>query len=42
MEGYAMKFEKTTLANGLQIVAEINEDALSTSLGFFVRTGGRD
>jgi predicted Zn-dependent peptidase len=37
-----MSFKKTTLDNGLEIIAEINEAALSTSLGFFVRTGGRD
>ena len=37
-----MKFEKTTLDNGLEVVAEINESALSTALGFFVRSGGRD
>lgn len=37
-----MNFQRTTLDNGLEIVAEGNEAALSTSLGFFVRTGGRD
>jgi predicted Zn-dependent peptidase len=30
------------LDNGLEIVAECNERAYSTSLGFFVRTGSRD
>lgn len=37
-----MKFQTTTLENGLEIVAEINDAALSTALGFFVRTGARD
>ncbi len=37
-----MMFQRATLDNGLEIVAETNEAALSTSLGFFVRTGGRD
>ena len=37
-----MEFCKTTLANGLEIVAECNADASSTALGFFVKTGSRD
>lgn len=37
-----MQFQRTVLDNGLEIVAETNEAVLSTSLGFFVRTGGRD
>ncbi|MBQ9872914.1 MAG: insulinase family protein [Thermoguttaceae bacterium] len=37
-----MKFQRTTLDNGLEIVVEQNESALSTALGFFVRTGSRD
>ena len=37
-----MKFHRTTLENGLEIIAEENESALSTSLGFFVKTGSRD
>ncbi|MBQ9372852.1 MAG: insulinase family protein [Thermoguttaceae bacterium] len=37
-----MKFHRTTLDNGLEIIAEENESALSTSLGFFVKTGSRD
>ena len=37
-----MKFQRTTLENGLEIIAETNEDARSTSLGFFVKTGARD
>ena len=34
-----MKFEKATLDNGLNIVAECNAGAYSTALGFFVNTG---
>lgn len=37
-----MKFLNHTLANGLQIVAETNNEAHSTGLGFFVRAGSRD
>ncbi len=37
-----MEFKKTTLDNGLEIIAEINEQALSVAMGVFVRTGARD
>ena len=37
-----MKFLNEQLDNGLEIVAECNDDAHSTSVGFFVRTGSRD
>lgn len=37
-----MKFLTHKLANGLDIVAEVNEHAVSTSIGFFVRAGARD
>ena len=37
-----MKFRNHTLPNGLDIVAECNDAAHSTGLGFFVRTGARD
>jgi predicted Zn-dependent peptidase len=37
-----MRFERKRLDNGLEVIAEISEGALSTSLGFFVRTGSRD
>ena len=37
-----MQFRSQTLDNGLEIIAECNEEARSTSLGFFVRTGARD
>ncbi len=37
-----MEFRSHTLANGLQIVAECNDEAHSTALGYFVQTGARD
>jgi predicted Zn-dependent peptidase len=37
-----MIFLNHTLPNGLEIVAECNDAAYSTALGFFVRTGSRD
>lgn len=37
-----MEFKKTTLPNGLTLVAEINPAAASLAAGFFVRTGSRD
>jgi predicted Zn-dependent peptidase len=37
-----MEFLEHILPNGLEIVAECNEAAYSTALGFFVRTGSRD
>lgn len=37
-----MQFRKQTLDNGLQIIAECNSEARSTSVGYFVRTGARD
>ena len=37
-----MEFERHTLANGLEIIAECNADAHSMSVGFFVQTGSRD
>jgi len=37
-----MNFRQEKLANGLTIVAEINPDAASMGMGFFVRTGSRD
>lgn len=35
-------FKKETLANGLTIVAEVNADAHTSAVGFFVKTGARD
>ncbi len=37
-----MRFMNTTLGNGLEVVAECNDDAYSSALGFFVQTGARD
>ena len=37
-----MRYDRTTLANGLEIVGEYNDEALSMACGFFCRTGGRD
>ena len=37
-----MKFLHERLDNGLDIVAEVTDTALSTSIGFFVKTGARD
>ena len=37
-----MKFERTQLSNGLEIIGEVNPDARSAAVGFFVRTGARD
>lgn len=37
-----MKFQHKTLENGLDIVAEVNPDAYSLAVAFFVKTGARD
>ena len=37
-----MKFFQTKLANGLQVIAELNPSVHSVAMGFFVRTGSRD
>ena len=37
-----MDFRQTELTNGLTVVAEINPNAASMAMGFFVRTGSRD
>lgn len=37
-----MRFLRERLDNGLEIIAEATDGALSTSVGFFVRTGARD
>jgi len=37
-----LEFRSHTLPNGLEILAEVNDDAHSASVGFFVRTGSRD
>jgi predicted Zn-dependent peptidase len=37
-----MQFHRTTLGNGLEVIAEINNSAHSVAAGFFVKTGSRD
>jgi len=37
-----MEFKHKKLANGLNIIAEVNKNAQSAAVGFFVRTGARD
>lgn len=37
-----MQFREQTLANGLEVIAEINPDAHSLAMGFFVKAGARD
>lgn len=37
-----MQFRETTLANGLEVVAEVNPQAHASAYGFFVKTGARD
>jgi predicted Zn-dependent peptidase len=37
-----LKFLHERLPNGLDVIAEVTDSALSTSVGFFVRTGARD
>ena len=37
-----MQFKQITLDNGLEIIAEVNPNAFSMSLGYFVKTGSRD
>ncbi len=40
--GSFMTFHHATLPNGLQVVAELNEQAHSIASGFFVKAGSRD
>jgi predicted Zn-dependent peptidase len=37
-----MEFKHKKLANGLNIIGEVNKDAQSAAAGFFVKTGSRD
>ena len=37
-----MTFHHTTLGNGLEVIAELNNRAYSVAAGFFVKTGSRD
>ena len=38
----AIEFKRTTLPNGLTVVAEVDPDAHTAAIGFFVKTGARD
>lgn len=37
-----MRFHQTVLENGLQVIAELNDQARSVASGFFVKAGSRD
>ena len=37
-----MRFHHTVLDNGLQVIAELNDQAQSVASGFFVKAGSRD
>jgi predicted Zn-dependent peptidase len=37
-----MQFKHTVLSNGLTVISEINDNAYSASIGFFVRSGSRN
>src|SRR5580698_6107108 len=37
-----MQFQHTTLDNGLEVIAELNDSSYSVAAGFFVKTGSRD
>ncbi len=37
-----MEYKKNTLANGLDLIGEVNKSAKSAAVGFFVKTGSRD
>jgi predicted Zn-dependent peptidase len=37
-----LNFKSATLDNGLEVIAECDDDAYSTAVGFFVKTGARD
>src|SRR3954464_4342793 len=37
-----MRFRQTVLDNGLHVIAELNDQALSVASGFFVKAGSRD
>ena len=37
-----MRFHQTVLDNGLQVIAELNDQAWSVASGFFVKAGSRD
>ena len=37
-----MEFKEKILANGLQLIGEVNTHAKSAAVGFFVKSGSRD
>jgi len=37
-----MQFRSEKLSNGLEVIAEVNPEAFSLSIGYFVKTGSRD
>jgi len=37
-----MEFKKEQLANGLDVIGEVNKSAKSAAVGFFIKTGSRD
>src|SRR5688500_13507858 len=37
-----IEFKEATLANGLKVIAEVDESAHTAAMGFFVKTGARD
>ncbi len=37
-----MQFQHTKLGNGVEVIAELNDQAHSVAAGFFVKTGSRD
>ncbi len=38
----ALEFKEATLPNGLRVIAEINQEAKSLAMGYFIKTGSRD
>ncbi len=38
----SIEFRKATLANGLTVIAEVNPDAHTAAIGYFVKAGARD
>ena len=41
-EHHPVRFHQTVLDNGLQVIAELNDQARSVASGFFVKAGSRD
>lgn len=41
-ENFPLRFHQTVLDNGLQVIAELNDQARSVAAGFFVKAGSRD